>query len=155
MHGQWQNDRVMRFRHRYRGFTHLALLAAVLLSTLPTLGRLQQALHATDVAAPTVALCTMRGLERVSLADAIGFPLHGTGHADDNGDGDQPGHVQDDCAYCPLLSGLLLPTLAMSGLAWIPPTTGRAWQRPDVAPLATAIPGLGSRGPPIQQIAFR
>lgn len=145
----------MRLLHRHPWFTQLALLAAVLLSTLPTLGRLQQALHTTTAVAPTVALCTMRGLEHVSLADAIGRPLADPGHADDNGDGDHPGHVQDDCAYCPLLSGLLLPTLAVPGLAWIPPSTGRAWQRPDVAPLATAIPGLGSRGPPALLAASR
>ncbi len=146
----------MSLRSRHRWFTHLALLAAVLLSTLPTLGRLQQALHMAGAAARTEALCTVRGLEHVSLPDAVGLSPAEAGQGEVDGDDDGPArHASDDCTYCPLLSGLLLPSLALSGLPWLPTASDRAWPLPASAPFTISIPGLGSRGPPALLAASR
>lgn len=137
----------MPFRHRHHWVTHLALLAAVLLAGMPTLGRLQQALHATGDAASAAALCTIRGLEYVQLPDASETGIGPQGESD-HGGGDHPGHAQDDCAYCPLLSGLLLPPAIASGPPFTPTASDHAWRPSATRPLDTSIPGLGSRGPP-------
>lgn len=144
----------MPLRHRHHWFAHLALLAALLLAGMPTLGRLQQALHAA-VDAPMVALCTLRGLEHVPL-DAL-TAHSGKPSTVDHGspEGGHPQHAQDDCTYCPLLAGLLVPSLATTGLPWAPVPSDGTRRPATTLPSAPSIPGLGSRGPPALSAVLR
>ena len=116
-----------------------ALLAVLLLATLPTLGRLQATpmagMHATKV-----ALCTVGGLRSVQLdllpaqdATLPAAPEH---------------HQHDDCAYCPLLAGLAQLSVAPL-LQLLPPDAGTQPQVQSATRLASiADTGLGARGPP-------
>lgn len=144
----------------------LALVAALLLAAVPTLGRLapqlSQAVHAAHQG--LLALCTTQGLRYVSLAPRAGADAvsghgvsHGAGHGghpgaahhSHGGDGAPPhDHGAPDCAYCPLLLSLLvagcwLLWLHAGGVHGMPPTRFRAASRAFLHPC-----GLGSRGPP-------
>jgi len=118
-----------------------ALVAVLLLALLPTVGRMAQA-HVPS--GTVVALCTAQGLKAVHLAaDAF------------TGDATLPGHDMThgpgaDCAYCPLLAGLVVGFAVVLGLfaqaALLRPRAGLPpprlpWHHPS---------GLGSRGPPAQ-----
>jgi hypothetical protein len=137
----WLNYRGMRSRRFQRGWLALALTAGLLLTLLPTLGRLQRALNPDPLAAGWAALCTMGGLATLP-SDAFG--------ATGNGDRGNRGQAGDDCPYCPLLA-----TISLLGgllLAWLLPCLFALGLRPPVRVLvrATWHPcGLGSRGPPL------
>ena len=155
-----------------RLMTHLALLAIVLLATLPTLGRVLSA------AAPAMHPATMpqamhhvpgmahdrAGMARAGHAGMMHSMHHmGAGEmsageakatstaplAQQQRTGDQhSGHGEGDCDYCPLLHSLLAaPGVALLAL------DGAALPTPQVRMFAAALPwhypsGLGSRGPP-------
>ncbi|AWV06520.1 DUF2946 family protein [Marilutibacter maris] len=125
------------------GMLRLALLAAVLLVLLPTLGRLAESRSQSDgLAGPGVylgAICTVAGLRYL--------PLPSGGADTDTGTtpSDLPGA---DCDYCPLLASLLL--LALWLLAFPPPRRTSSGSPCGDDPHAQwRYPcGLGSRGPP-------
>ncbi len=131
--------------HRFqRWWLSLALAAGLLLTLLPTLGRLQRALNPDPLASGWTALCTMGGLATLpsDLADAA------TGT--DRGNRGQAG---DDCPYCPLLASVSL--LGGLLLAWLLPRLPAVAVRPSpaTARIAAWHPcGLGSRGPPLAAI---
>lgn len=115
-----------------------ALLAVLLLATLPTLGRMR-APEAAERHAGNVALCTVQGLKSVRLDLAQSTDT--TPVAPDQ-------HPHDDCNYCPLLAALVHLPVA-PGLHLLPPATGTQ----PVAASNTFIArghgtGLGARGPP-------
>jgi hypothetical protein len=110
--------------------TRLALLAMLLLASLPTAGRLLASARAD---AGLFGLCTSSGLKWVPVGDHAGAPA--AAH-------------DDDCAYCPLLHAL------------DPPVVSAAWRPPPATPTAFVVEstsqrspdaprsGLGARGPP-------
>ena len=125
----------------HRRMTLLALVAMLLLLSLPTLGRVIST-SASDAQGAWAQMCTMAGLKLVKLAPASDASSL---------DAPAPKHVVpgEDCAYCPVLAGLallLVWTLFASPLLVrrvLPPwrqTPLRAFAHPS---------GLGSRGPPI------
>ncbi|MBS0225833.1 MAG: DUF2946 family protein [Proteobacteria bacterium] len=116
-----------------------ALLAILLLATLPTLGRLQATpmagMHATKL-----ALCTVEGLRTVQV-DVLAAHDATTPAAPEH-------RNHDDCAYCPLLAGLAQLSVAPL-LQLLPPDTGTqsgVESATRIAPIAET--GLGARGPP-------
>ncbi|MCJ0825212.1 DUF2946 family protein [Luteimonas sp. 50] len=129
-----------------RPMARLALVAMLLLATLPTLGRLQGARADSAGAAAQsawAAMCTTAGLRDVA-PPAIGQPVAGN----DGGTPTPPGHGED-CAYCPLLAAVVaaLALVAFFLPQRLPPCLC-TWHRPAVR--TTLHPcGLGSRGPPL------
>lgn len=108
----------------------LALVAMLLLASLPTAGRLVASAQAEPGWA---ALCTSRGMQWVRPGD------HGSPAV---------AHDGDDCAYCPLLHALDPPLVPM---AWLPPAaTSTAFVIESTAQRSPDAPrsGLGARGPP-------
>ena len=119
---------VRRFRF-HSAMARLALLAMLLLASLPTAGRW---VAATQAETGWTALCTSGGMQWVRAGD------HGSPVVAHDG----------DCAYCPLLHALDSPVVAP---AWLPPAAASsafvvvpASQRSPDAPRS----GLGARGPP-------
>src|SRR5690606_10553159 len=118
---------MIRHASFHAAMARLALVAALLLAAVPTLGRLAPKLAlATQAAhAELVALCTAQGLEYVDPA-ALQAGVHAhsashAGHADHDGTPERPhDHGAPDCAYCPLLLsagptlGRLAPKLALA-----------------------------------------
>jgi hypothetical protein len=158
---------MLRTRHRLT--THLALLAIVLLATLPTLGRVwsaappasppvtePQAMHhmpgmAHDMAGMTQvdhdAMATMHAMHQRPAGDAKSpSPSHAAPHPHT---GDQHrDHGEGDCDYCPLLHSLL----ASTGITLLA-IDEAALPAPQLRMRSAALPwhypsGLGSRGPP-------
>lgn len=135
----------------------LALVAALLLAAVPTLGRLAphlaQATHAAH--AGLVALCTSDGLKYVDpVAVNAGADHHGVEHG--GATPDKPhDHGAPDCAYCPLLLSLLV---AGCWLLWLRAASaaGALLSWPASAPRTFTHPcGLGSRGPPPANTCLR
>jgi hypothetical protein len=132
----------------------IALLAALLLAAVPTLGRLApQVAHAAH--AGLAALCTADGLRYV---DVNALPAvaheHDAGHPGTAPDKPHE-HGAPDCAYCPLLLSLLVAGCwllwlrAVSACGVLPPwpaSSSRAFTHPC---------GLGSRGPPRADACLR
>ena len=146
---------MLRAARFHATMARLALVAALLLAVLPTLGRLAPRLaEAAQVAqADLVALCTAQGLEYVDPATlhtgTHAHPAGDAGHGSHGGAPEQPhDHNAPDCAYCPLLLSLLV---ASAWLLWL-----RAGAARGALPTWPARPtrafvhpcGLGSRGPP-------
>ena len=146
-------------RRPHRWLSALALAASLLLSLLPTAGRLQQAavqqaalqqatvqqafaLEARDEL--TLAMCTVRGLEYrpASPVDALSADRSAA-----QGD-PEPARHGDDCAYCPLLTSLDLPAPpAMAHHASV--SSSDDLRSPSDRGVAAAHRrGLGPRGPP-------
>ncbi|MBS0200616.1 MAG: DUF2946 family protein [Proteobacteria bacterium] len=128
-------------RHPALRFVRLpALLAVLLLATLPTLGRLQATTSMAGMHATKVALCTVSGLRSIQLELA---PSHDatTPVAPEH-------HQHDDCAYCPLLAGLV--QLAVTPALYLPPpdASKRPHARTTTRITSVANTGLGARGPP-------
>ncbi|MEQ1511126.1 MAG: DUF2946 family protein [Lysobacteraceae bacterium] len=131
----------------------LAFAASLLLSLLPTVGRLQQALDPDPLASAWNVMCTMRGL--VVLPAPLQDLFAGTdAAAGERGDRSRGGHSDDDCPYCPLLSATVL--LAGLLLAWLLPRPhdARFAQRRGSRCLGRHLLGLGPRGPPQTRIAI-
>lgn len=154
-------------RAAHRLMTHMALLAIVLLATLPTLGRVLSApvsqpatmaramlhLPAMDHGMAGMAhgdhgaMAMMPAMHRMPASHAARpSPPHVSQHPDG---GDQHrGHGEGDCNYCPLLHSLL----AMPGVA-LSAAEEASLPAPQFRMSAAALPwhypsGLGSRGPP-------
>jgi hypothetical protein len=124
----------------------LALVAVLLLATLPTFGRLL-ATRADTAASAWAALCTASGLQHVELA-GIDRSAVGALHALGNGVPVPGGHSDPDCAYCPLLAGLVL-VVACLAFAFAHGPVPRLCTWHHVLARKPLHPcGLGSRGPP-------
>lgn len=122
----------------------LSLLAAILLASTPTLGRIAQVRQIPDAStlsshfcgdahAPTQRLLAM-WLQEQALRKLLQAP-----HGDH----------QPDCEYCPLLASLVFVAIMLVAVLWMAPAaTPRPpairSRRTDLHPC-----GLGSRGPPI------
>lgn len=140
----------------HRTIACLALLAMLLLSAVPTLGRLA---GTQATASPTTlpqAMCTSTGLAMVGVGKAMAMmpgmamPLalstlaHGA-------DPEMPAHPADmDCDYCPLLACVVFVAVFVVLLAAIPSGGQPLASRRAAAFVTFAYPcGLGSRGPPL------
>jgi len=129
----------------HRLFARLALLAALLLATVPTLGRLLGEAHASPHAmAMPMAMAPM---DHAMATMAHG--ARGVSHEPAQGGAPHAGHDHEgDCAYCPLLGSVLTAqTLAFEIPSSLLP---RHAARTDATPARVAhLRGtLGSRGPP-------
>ncbi len=134
----------MHARGFHRCWLGLALMAMMLLSLLPTIGRLAQSqapVHAAHAGIAEVALCTVQGLKQVALSLASATSL-----SQPDAPPPRPAH---DCDYCPLLAGLVaLAVVAL--LFWPQALPAPATHFRDARRIATRHPsGLGSRGPPL------
>ena len=135
----------MRLSTFHRLFASLGLTAMLLLSVLPTLGRLAgaQAVHGA-MPATHDAMHSMTGMSHAQHMSSAQHAGHSPGH-DAPASGEHAGH---DCSYCALLAGLAsapalagLPTALHASRASVPLL---ACNRP--VELRTSC--LGSRGPP-------
>jgi hypothetical protein len=131
----------------------LCLVAMLLLSALPTLGRLAGH-HEVDLLAaarPVAALASTSHMSDTSHAMHASrmeqVPHHGD--APQHGAPSTEGHVGHECPYCPLLAGLVsieVPPKVPAALPACRPVV------PDVVGSRTVSPQtscLGSRGPPV------
>ena len=138
----------MRCPTFHRLFASLGLTAMLLLSVLPTLGRLAgaQAVHGA-MPATHDAMHSMPGM---SHAEHMAH-MSPAQHAGQSPDHDAPatgGHAGHDCSYCALLAGLAsvpalpgLPAALHASRASVPlPACNR--------PVELRTSCLGSRGPP-------
>lgn len=129
----------------------LAFAASLLLSLLPTVGRLHQALNSDPLLPGWNAMCTMRGL---MVAPAPLLEWFSGGDAAARGRG-QPDHqASDECPYCPLLAAAAL--LVGTSPVWMSPRVDGATflQRRHLHGLDRHFLGLGPRGPPLARIAI-
>jgi hypothetical protein len=126
----------------------LALVAMLLLATLPTFGRLL-ATRADTAASAWTALCTASGLQYVGL-ELAGGERSAPGVSHDAGIGvpAPSGHSDPDCAYCPLLAGLALVVACMALALTHGPGSGLCTWHHVLARKPPHPCGLGSRGPP-------
>jgi hypothetical protein len=136
-----------RLRH-CDAFAQLALLAALLLAVVPTLGRLLAPTPAPS-AAPMMHVQAMAHGMDGAMARTMGHAAHANpGHSHAPGGGHRHEH-DADCAYCPLLATTLVAPMQALAIASVP--------LPPAAPprlARTRVPtrfhgSLGSRGPPI------
>lgn len=133
----------------------LALLAALLLALVPTLGRLAQASTASR-AAPVAqqalaALCTMEGMKQVALPVLAAASTHA--HLRHDVPAPMPHHPNDagqDCDYCPLLASLVVLAVIALGLWPRPASACSVAARPAIRVARRHPSGLGSRGPPLR-----
>ena len=156
----------MNRRLFHRWMTHWALAATLALTLVPSVGRLagQSAMpmHVMPAGASTGgdsansghishgAHTDRTGAEASAIASAHQH-AHTTRDTDDGPPTAGNGHhgSDDDCAYCPLLSGTT--ALPVPGLPAALPVQGTAVRVPATrTPALDRHPtGLGSRGPPI------
>jgi hypothetical protein len=123
-----------------RPMARLALLAILLLALVPTLGRIAQARAADADDAPSwAALCTMQGLQRVQLPATNDAPRQLPSAPQGSG----------DCAYCPLLAAVAVPTIVAVSVPAALPSPALCTSAPAVTRSGPHPCGLGSRGPPI------
>lgn len=139
---------MIRFRSRawQRPLARLALVAMLLLATLPTFGRLLGA-RAETAPAPAspawTALCTVAGLRTVALPASWGHGAHGDPAPT------PAGHAGDECAYCPLLAAVALVVAGgLTGALQRQRQTLCTWKSAQ-SRRALHPCGLGSRGPPL------
>ncbi|WP_240099095.1 DUF2946 family protein [Thermomonas flagellata] len=121
----------------------LALLAALLLALVPSLGRLWQAAHEDPLLAQLDQLCTADG-----LASSHGLARWLAGSAEPPQDPSGHGHGGDDCDYCPLLAHAATPP---PPLGVVPPAAPAPtpFVRPATLRLrARHLLGWAPRGPP-------
>lgn len=124
----------------------LAFTASLLLSLLPTIGRLHRALDA-DGAVPDVrAFCTTEGLA-YRPADAVRDALSGSADPQPQPQRGDPAHG-DDCAYCPLLAAASLPAAIVSLPPPLPPLAATFAPRPQPSLRERHLLGWAPRGPP-------
>jgi len=124
----------------------LAVTASLLLSLLPTIGRLHRALDADAALLLDVrAFCTVQGLVERPV-DAVRDALSGIAHP---APGRVPAHDGDDCAYCPLLAATGLPAVVLPRVPPLPPLAATFAPRPQPALRDRHLLGWAPRGPPI------
>ena len=127
---------------QHRFFAQFALVAMLLLATLPTIGRLVQS-NSGMQGTPT-AICTVQGMKFVDLGARfdLGSPAKPM-------PGPMP-HPGMDCDYCPILAATLA---AVAIVLLFPPPIWRTdppTARRSLRNLGFLHPcGLGSRGPPL------
>lgn len=123
----------------------LAFTASLLLSLLPTIGRLHRALDADGaILLDARAFCTAQGLVERPV-DTVRDALSGITHP---GPGRMPAHDGDDCAYCPLLATTGLPAVALSLPPPLPPLAATFAPRPQPSLRDRHLLGWAPRGPP-------
>ena len=121
-------------------FARLALLAALLLAVVPTLGRLLTPASVADMAPAAHAMHDMAGMRHAMAED--GALAH-------RPSAPAPPHQHDvDCPYCPLLATVLSTPFHMLVLAApaLPAHETPRFRDPHVS--ALLLGNLGSRGPP-------
>ena len=147
-------------QHRFPA--RLALVAMLLLATLPTIGRLVQSNPGMHGA--LTAICTMQGMKFIGMQfngmQFGGMPLDGMQPIDPGARSDPASpakpapdpmpHPGMDCDYCPILAATLAAVAIV--LLLLPPPLRRAVPpaaRRPLPDLGFLHPcGLGSRGPP-------
>lgn len=122
--------------------TAMALLAALLLALVPTLGRLYQSAQHAGSHANTIAMCTVDGMKEIVRPPLI---TDGSPPAHAAPDGERPAH---DCDYCPLLTSLLVLSLLPLGLLPLAKLSPRVFWCDAIRINQRHPCGLGSRGPP-------
>lgn len=142
-------SRMRSFRRPHRWLSALALAASLLLSLLPTVGRLQQAFAQEAQDAVVLAMCTVRGLEYlpVSRLDALSADRPAPQR-----DPAPAGHG-DDCAYCPLLASLDLPAPPPMAHPASVSSSDDLRSPSDRGVTAAHRMGRGPRGPPTMVFA--
>ncbi|HTD29496.1 MAG TPA: DUF2946 family protein [Xanthomonadaceae bacterium] len=131
----------MRTRSFQTFMLRLALIAALLMTIMPSLMRVSGHTHSGhgNVSVPG-------DMGRMHAHHGHDAMVGGVGHAvPPHGAGDQ-----DDCAYCPLLASLAVLAFV---LLILPPLRPPAWipaRQGHVPRVAARYPcGIGSRGPPL------
>lgn len=123
----------------------LAFVASLLLSLLPTAGRLYQAFDPDPLASGWRAFCTAQGLalRPVDLLATL------AGQNSDDSERGGSGHAGDDCPYCPVLASAGMP--AIPALAALPPAAHDAAvaARPQPRLADRHRIGCEPRGPPV------
>ncbi|MGH8084569.1 MAG: DUF2946 family protein [Lysobacter sp.] len=133
------------------GLACLALVAMLLIVAMPTVGRqfgggfvLPGEVRA---AAHSPAMADMSGMSPAEHALHM-RDMAATGAEPADTPAPHDGHASHDCAYCPLLSGLIaftVPRLDLAPAPFAPWSVRAAATPPPVAP----VPTLGARGPPV------
>ena len=131
---------------RGRVFARLALLAALLLATVPTIGRLF-ATPPSHAGMPMGAMALSHGMAAMpdgrvhaaSMGHAPVQPVHG--HP-------RPHQHDADCAYCPLVATTLVAPLLTPTIAPAPAPATTTFRLPRTAIRFRRLGTLGSRGPP-------
>jgi hypothetical protein len=123
----------------------------LLLAVTPTMGRLFGGAMPHAMAAASATPMPMAGMEDMTAEEHLAHMRHAPQQGDGAGDGRprRGEHMGEDCAYCPLLAGLLGSTVVV----WKPPMPvpmapqliGAVVRRAVEAP----VPALGSQGPPV------
>lgn len=123
----------------------LAFAASLLLSLLPTAGRLYQAFDPDPLASGWRALCTAQGLA-LRPVDPIAALA---GEERSGGQRGGSGHPGDDCPYCPVLASVSMPALLV--LPAFPAHVDEAAVavRPQPRLPERRRPGCEPRGPPV------
>lgn len=130
----------------------LAFTASLLLSLLPTIGRLQRALDADGALLDARAFCTAQGLAYRS-ADAVRDALSAIADPKPQPRRGDPAPDGDECAYCPLLATTGLPAVASPLLPPLPPMA-TVFAPQDSRRAVDRHPiGQGPRGPPARLAA--
>lgn len=115
----------------------------LLLSLLPSIGRVAGSGPAGIAARPLVAVCTVLGMK---LVDPANF---GSTDLAQKPDPNAPMHPGEDCDYCPLLATALLAFVAIAfALLRFGQPDAPEWRSLRFASFRYPS-GLGSRGPPI------
>lgn len=132
----------------HRLFASLGLTAMLLLSVLPTLGRLAgaQAVHGA-MPATHDAMHSMPGMSHAQHMAHMPLAQH-AGHSPNHDAPASGEHAGHDCSYCALLAGLAtVPVLPASPAALHAPRASVS-HRVCTRPVALRTSCLGSRGPP-------
>jgi hypothetical protein len=139
----------MRARSIQQAMWRLAMLAALLLACMPTIGRMIAAAHATpDASGAMPGMQSMSSMPASSMS-MLPMPMPSANNHTPSGTPVPACPDRDDCAYCSLLNTvagltvLLILLLPQRALGVLP--TRRSLPR-----IAVFHPcGLGSRGPPL------
>ncbi len=114
----------------HRWLSRLALVAMLLLASLPTLGRL---------ASPVHALAHAGSMAGHAMPPMPGHAPHGA---------PVPHEHHEDCDYCVLLAGAVPTPMSVPVVAAAPPGVWVSTPPESGVIAAPMGPGLGARGPP-------
>ena len=126
---------MMPLRRPHRVLLALAFTASLLLSLVPTIGRLHRALDADGALLDARAFCTTEGLAYRS-ADAVRDALSAITDPKPQPRRGDPAPDGDDCAYCPLLATTGLPTMVVA----LPPRTSSGTPTTPAPPVRNPTP---------------
>lgn len=141
---------MMPLRRPHRVLLALAFTASLLLSLVPTIGRLHRALDADGALLDAHAFCTTQGLAYRS-ADTVGDAFAGIADPKPQPRRGDPAPDGDDCAYCPLLATTGLPAMVVSLPPRLPPLAVSFASRPQPALRDRHLLGWAPRGPPMRR----